>query len=71
MTSEDVESRSTTDVHTLRKRILDAVNLDGYPVIYLRITLEDAVSMPLVEVKFEADSTDYIPRKTDHVQAEI
>ena len=65
MTPPDVESPSTIDVKALRKRILDAVNLYGYPVIYLRITLEDAVSMPLVEVKFEADSTDYIPRITD------
>lgn len=71
MTSEDVESRSTTDVHTLRKRIMDAVNLVGYPVSYLRITLESPSHIPTVEVKFEADSTDYIPRKTDHVQTEI
>ena len=57
-----------TGVQALRRRILDAVNLTGYPVTYLRITLADAVSFPTIEVSLEGISTDYIPRKTDHVQ---
>ena len=67
MTPPDVESPSTTGINALRKRILDAVNLDGYPVSYLRITLESPEHIPSVEVRFEAISTDYIPRITDHV----
>lgn len=56
-----------TDVDALRRRILEAVNLDGYPVTYLRITLADARAYPSIEVTFEGRSPDYIPRKTDHV----
>lgn len=67
MTPTNLEPPPDTTVQALRGRILEAVNLTGYPVTYLRITLADAVSFPSIEVTLEGQSTDYIPRMTDHV----
>jgi hypothetical protein len=67
MTPTNLEPPPDTTVQALRRRILEAVNLTGYPVTYLRITLADAVSFPSIEVHLDGISTDYIPRKTDHV----
>jgi hypothetical protein len=67
MPDANLDQPKDTSVQALRDRILEAVNLTGYPVTYLRITLADATSFPSIEMTLEGLSTDYIPRKTDHV----
>lgn len=67
MTQDPDSAQQHNDMAALKARILDAVNLTGYPVMSLTITIADPLSFPIVEVTLEASSTDYIPRKTDHV----